>query len=118
MPDVTKRILTDETGQDIVSALEALTNVVDPNGTTVAAAAKLNNMTVAASALSAGTNPTAVLSTVDNHFHLALGIPVEIPTVTSSNNGEILKVANGVWTVGEAPTGVPAVTSSDNGSIL
>ena len=28
MPDSTKRILTDETGQDIVSALEALTNVM------------------------------------------------------------------------------------------
>lgn len=87
MPDVTKRILTDETGQDIVSALTALTNVVDPNGTAVAAAAKLNNMTVAASALAASASPTATLSTVDNHFHLALGIPVELPTVTSSNNG-------------------------------
>lgn len=118
MPDVTKRILTDETGQDIVSALEALTNVVDPNGTTVAAAAKLNNMTVAASVLSAGANPTAVLSTVDNHFHLALGIPLQVPTVTAANNGEILKVENGAWVVGTAPTGVPDVTASDNGKIL
>lgn len=118
MPDVTKRILTDETGQDIVSALEALTNVVDPNGTTIAAAAKLNNMTVTASALSAGVNPTAVLSTVDNHFHLALGIPLQVPTVTAANNGEILKVENGTWVVGTAPTGVPDVTAYDNGKIL
>ena len=118
MPDVTKRILTDETGQDIVDALEALTNVVDPNGTSVAAAAKLNNMTTSITVLSAGSTPTSSLTEVNGHFHLTLGIPLEIPTVTASNNGEILKVENGAWTVGEAPTGVPDVTTSDNGRIL
>ena len=41
-----------------------------------------------------------------------------LPTVTSSNNGQILKVDNGVWTVGTAPTSLPTVTSSDNGKIL
>jgi len=51
MPDVTKRLLTDETGQDIVTALGALTNVVDPNGTAVAAALKLNNMTTSVTIL-------------------------------------------------------------------
>lgn len=118
MPDVTKRLLTDETGQDIVDALEALTNVVDPNGTTIAAAAKLNNMTTSITVLSAGSTPTSSLTEVNGHFHLTLGIPLEIPTVTASNNGEILKVENGAWTVGEAPTGVPDVTASDNGRIL
>ena len=118
MPDVTKRLLTDETGQDIVDALEALTNVVDPNGTTVAAALKLNNMTTSVTVLPAGSTPTSSLTEVDGHFHLALGIPLQVPTVTASNNGEILKVENGQWTVGEAPTGVPDVTTSDNGSIL
>ena len=118
MPDVTKRLLTDETGQDIVDALEALTNVVDPNGTTVAAALKLNNMTTSITVLSAGSTPTSSLTEVNGHFHLTLGIPLEIPTVTASNNGEILKVENGAWTVGEAPTGVPDVTASDNGRIL
>ena len=118
MPDVTKRLLTDETGQDIVDALEALTNVVDPNGTTVAAALKLNNMTTSITVLSAGSTPTSSLTEVDGHFHLTLGIPLQVPTVTASNNGEILKVENGAWTVGEAPTGVPDVTASDNGSIL
>ena len=102
MPDVTKRILTDETGQDIVSALAALTNVVDPNGTTVAAAAKLNNMTVAATSLTGGSSPTASLTTVDNHFHLSLGIPHEIPAVSATNNGQILKVINGEWTADSA----------------
>jgi hypothetical protein len=118
MPDVTKRLLTDETGQDIVDALEALTNVVDPNGTTVAAALKLNNMTTSVTILPAGSTPTSSLTEVDGHFHLTLGIPLQVPTVTASNNGEILKVENGAWTVGEAPTGVPDVTTSDNGSIL
>ena len=70
MPEVTKRILTDETGQDIVGALQDLVNVVDPNGTTVAAAAKLNNMTVSINQLASGSTPTSNLTTVDNHFHL------------------------------------------------
>lgn len=118
MPDSTKRILTDETGQDIVSALEALTNVVDPNGTTVAAALKLNNMTTSVTVLPAGSTPTSSLTEVNGHFHLTLGIPLQVPTVTASNNGEILKVENGQWTVGEAPTGVPDVTASDNGMVL
>ena len=74
MPDVTKRILTDETGQDIVDALEALTNVVDPNGTTVAAATKLNNMTTSITVLPAGSTPTSSLTEVSGHFHLTLGI--------------------------------------------
>ena len=118
MPDVTKRLLTDETGQDIVTALGALTNVVDPNGTTVAVAAKLNNMTTSVTILAAGATPTSSLTEVDGHYHLTLGIPLQVPTVTASNNGEILKVENGAWTVGAAPTGVPDVTASDNGSIL
>ena len=118
MPDVTKRLLTDETGQDIVDALEALTNVVDPNGTTVAAAVKLNNMTTSVTVLPAGSTPTSSLTEVNGHFHLTLGIPLQVPTVTASNNGEILKVENGQWTVGEAPTGVPDVTASDDGKVL
>lgn len=118
MPDVTKRLLTDETGQDIVTALGALTNVVDPNGTTVAAAQKLNNMTTSVTILAAGATPTSSLTEVDGHFHLQLGIPLQVPTVTASNNGEILKVENGQWTVGEAPTGVPDVIASDDGKVL
>ena len=41
-----------------------------------------------------------------------------LPPVTSSNNGQILKVDNGAWTVGEAPTSLPAISASDNNSIL
>ena len=83
MPEATKRILTDETGQDIVTALEALTNVVDPNGTAVAAAAKLNNMTTSIVPLAANQTPNSTLTVVDGHFHLTLYVPVELPVVTS-----------------------------------
>ena len=43
---------------------------------------------------------------------------VLLPSVTSSNNGQILKVDNGAWVVGDAPTSLPTVSSTDNGSIL
>lgn len=39
------------------------------------AAAKINGMTIDASGLSAGASPTAALSEVDGHYHIALGIP-------------------------------------------
>ena len=35
-----------------------------------------------------------------------------LPTVTSSNNGQVLKVIEGAWGVGDA---LPTVTSSENG---
>ena len=101
MPEATKRILTDETGQDIVSALEALTNVVDPNGTTVAAAAKINNMTIEVNQLPSGSTPTSALTTVDNHFHITLGIPVDAVVMIGATSEE-----NGA--AGLAPTPTPA----------
>jgi len=118
MPDSTKRILTDETGQGIVSALQQLIGVVDPNGTAVAAAEKLNGLTVEINGLSAGASPTAALTTVNNHYHLALNVPIELPTVTASNNGQIIKVENGVYTVAEPPSGLPTITAADDGKIL
>lgn len=75
-------------------------------------------MTTSVTILAAGATPTSSLTEVNGHFHLTLGIPLQVPTVTASNNGEILKVENGQWTVGKAPTGVPDVTASDNGKVL
>lgn len=75
-------------------------------------------MTTSVTVLAAGATPTSSLTEVNGHFHLTLGIPLEIPAVTAANNGEILKVENGAWTVGAAPTGVPDVTASDNGRVL
>ncbi len=43
---------------------------------------------------------------------------IMLPAVTSSNNGQILQVSNGVWVAGAAPSGLPSITSSDNGKIL
>lgn len=97
MPDATKRILTDETGQDIVSALETLCTLVDPNGTAVAAAEKINNMTISVSGIAAGSSPTASVSEVDGHKHIALSIPVELPVVSSQDNGKVMVVKNGAW---------------------
>ena len=116
MPEATKRILTDETGQDIVSALEALTNVVDPNGTTVATAAKLNNMTISTTILPVNSTPTSSLTEIDGHFHLSLGIPLELPAVTAANNGEILKVENGTWTATADYAAMIGATSQNNGT--
>lgn len=118
MPDSTKRILTDETGQGIVSALQDLIEVVDPNGTAVAAAEKLNGLTIAVSNLSAGATPTSSLTTVNGHYHLALGLPIEMPTVSAANNGQIIKVENGVYTVADAPTDLPTIAAVDDGKIL
>ena len=75
-------------------------------------------MTTSVTVLPAGSTPTSSLTEVDGHFHLSLGIPLQVPTVTATNNGEILKVENGAWTVGEAPTGVPDITAADDGKIL
>lgn len=75
-------------------------------------------MTVSTTILPAGSAPTSSLTEIDGHFHLQLGIPLQVPTVTSTNEGEILKVENGIWTVGQAPTGVPDVTSADDGKVL
>ena len=42
----------------------------------------------------------------------------ELPEVTSSDNGDVLMVVEGVWAKADPPTELPAVTSSDNGDVL
>ena len=41
-----------------------------------------------------------------------------LPTVTASENGRILLVANGNWVPGTAPTGLPTVTSANDAQVL
>lgn len=43
---------------------------------------------------------------------------IELPSVTSSDNGKLLTVVNGKWNKANAPKELPAVTSTDNGDIL
>lgn len=99
MPESTKRILTDETGQEIVAALQGLQNVVDPNGTAVAVAAKLNNMTTSIVALPAGSTPTSALTVVDGHYHLTLNIPITAQDMIGATTE-----ANGAGGLVPAPT--------------
>lgn len=42
----------------------------------------------------------------------------ELPAVTSSENGKVLKVVEGAWAAADAPSGLPAVSGSDNGKVL
>lgn len=56
------------------AAKTAATNANTAKGAANAAAEKINSMTVSATPVSTGT-ATASLSTVDGHYHLALGLP-------------------------------------------
>lgn len=41
-----------------------------------------------------------------------------LPTVTASDNGDVLTVVDGAWAKAAAPKELPAVTAEDNGSVL
>ena len=43
---------------------------------------------------------------------------LELPTVTSDDNGKILGVADGAWVAIDAAVELPSVSSTDNGKIL
>lgn len=57
------------------SATSAASSATSAASTANAAAGKIDNMTVAASGLSAGTSPTVTISEVSGHKHIAFGIP-------------------------------------------
>ena len=44
--------------------------------------------------------------------------PSGLPTVTGSDNGDILTVVGGAWSKADPPTSLPTVTGSDNGDVL
>ena len=42
----------------------------------------------------------------------------ELPTVSTTDNGDVLKVVSGKWAKGEESKELPAVSSTDNGNVL
>ena len=42
----------------------------------------------------------------------------ELPAVSASDNGKVLKVVNGEWAAAAEAVELPAVTSSDEGKVL
>lgn len=42
----------------------------------------------------------------------------ELPTVSSTNNGQILTVVSGKWAAANAPKELPTVSATNNGSVL
>ncbi len=42
----------------------------------------------------------------------------ELPAVSASDNGKVLKVSGGQWTAGAETVELPAVTSADAGKVL
>ena len=46
------------------------------------------------------------------------GSAIELPTVTTSNNGQVLTVSSGKWAAADIPAELPTVSATDNGSVL
>ena len=46
------------------------------------------------------------------------GSAIELPTVTTSNNGQVLTVLSGKWAAADVPSELPTVSATDNGSVL
>ena len=59
-----------------------------------------------------------VLTYTSNDAWEAASIPTELPAVTSSDNGKVLKVVSGAWAKAAETKELPSATSSDNGKIL
>lgn len=43
---------------------------------------------------------------------------MELPKVSSSNNGQVLTVVSGKWAKADIPSQLPAVSASNNGQVL
>lgn len=49
---------------------------------------------------------------------IAASAGIELPKVTSADNGDVLTVKSGKWAKGEIPAELPSVSATDNGSVL
>lgn len=74
--------------------------------TTTTAAQKIDGMTVSATGLTAGSSPTAVISDVDGHKHVAFGIPAG-QTGPQGDTGATPEI-----TIGTVTTGAPGTDAS------
>ena len=59
-----------------------------------------------------------VLTYTENDVWEGTDVPKELPAVTSSDNGKVLKVASGAWAKAAETKELPAVTTSDNNKVL
>lgn len=48
----------------------------------------------------------------------AVASTIELPAVTSADNGNVLTVVSGKWAKAAIPSQLPAVSATDNGSVL
>ena len=65
-----------------------------------------------------GFNEKDITQSLDKITNAIKATGGELPPVTSDDNGKVLKVVNGDWNKGAAPTELPAVSGTDNGKIL
>ena len=65
-----------------------------------------------------GFNERDITESLDKITNAIKATGGELPPVTADDNGKILKVVNGDWNKGAAPTELPEVSGTDNGKIL
>lgn len=49
---------------------------------------------------------------------IAASAGIELPAVTTSDNGDVLTVVSGKWAKADVPKELPTVSATDNGSVL
>ena len=49
---------------------------------------------------------------------IAASAGIELPAVTTSDNGDVLTVVSGKWAKADVPKELPTVSDTDNGSVL
>lgn len=65
------------------------------------------------------TEGTKIATIKTNNEDHDIYAPVELPAVTSADEGKVLSVdSNGAWIADDIPTELPAVTSADEGKVL
>lgn len=101
--------------------LDALKEKFNAKGTNIAEAIEnIDKTFIASGEPDDGAVPTYNEETKDVEWVVPDEPASELPAVTSADNDKILKVVNGAWGKGDAPSGseLPAVNYYDNGKVL